>query len=406
MWRGSRPGSGVQAQASVQPTVPIRQFILKAHGGCNLACTYCYLYAGPDHGWRNRPRTPVEAVTRQAARRIAEHAAAHDLREVSVVLHGGEPLLAGAEQLAAEAAVIRSALPAGRTVQLSLQTNATLLTADRIAVLRGAGIGIGVSLDGGLPGHNQARIDHTGRPAWPAAAAGVRRLAESAPELYGGVLCVVDLRQDPVEVYDSLLGFRPPVIDLLLPHGNWTAPPPGLPARADDPAPYGRWLTAVFDRWWGEPRRRTRIKLFEECVALLLGVPAATERLGLQPFTAVVVETDGSIEQVDSLKSAYEGAAATGLDVFRHSFDDALRHPGVAARQAGLAALSATCLACPLVTVCGGGHYAHRYRAPDGFRHPSVYCADLAHLIRHIATSLFQAAPPHGSPTGDITPHP
>ncbi|NEA42404.1 FxsB family radical SAM/SPASM domain protein, partial [Streptomyces sp. SID11385] len=147
----------------------------------------------------------------------------------------------------------------------------------------------------------------------------------------------------------------------------------------------------------------TRIRLFEECLALLLGRPAATESLGLDPFTAVVVETDGAIEQVDSLKSAYEGAAATGLDVFAHSFDTALAHPGVRARQAGAAALAAECRACPLLTVCGGGHYAHRYRAGDGFAHPSVYCADLKKFIRHVAVALDRAA--RGAP-GEPRPAP
>lgn len=393
-----RPSPPAAAASAAPPegAHPIRQFILKTHSRCNLACTYCYLYAGQDHGWRERPRLLGPEVARQAARRIAEHAGAHRLARVGLVLHGGEPLLAGAGRLAGYAGLVRREV--GRPVDVSVQTNGTLLTRERIARLAAAGIRVGVSLDGGRAGHNTARVDHAGRPGWDAAARGLRLLAGTAPEAYAGVLCVVDLRQDPVEVYDSLLDFAPPAVDLLLPHGNWSTPPPGLPAPPDDPAPYGRWLTAVFDRWWDAGRRRTRVRLFEECVALLLGLPAATERLGLQPFTAAVVETDGTVEQVDSLKSAYEGAAATGMDVFRHSFDDVLSHPGVAARQAGLAALSATCRSCPLVAVCGGGHYAHRYRAGAGgtaagdFRNPSVYCADLAHLIRHIRTRLTATA--------------
>ncbi|MFJ4570128.1 FxsB family cyclophane-forming radical SAM/SPASM peptide maturase [Streptomyces sp. NPDC098085] len=382
-----------------RPAVPFGQFVVKVHGRCNLACRYCYLYEGPDHTWRNRPAAAASAVLDRAADRIAEHAAAHGLRDVALVLHGGEPLLAGAGRLAAFADRVRDLVPGGCTVHTTVQTNATLLTDARAATLARHGIRIGISLDGGLAAHNTRRTDRAGHPSWPAASRGARLLADRHPGAYAGILTVVDPRTDPIEMYESLLALRPPALDLLLPHGNWTNPPPGLPAAGTAPTgpgpgrptPYGDWLTTVFDRWWPAARRETRVRLFEECVALLLGLPAATESLGLDPVNAIVVETDGTIEQVDSLKSAYDTAAATGLDIFRHTFDDALRHPGVAARQAGADALAAACRACPLLTVCGGGHYAHRYRADNGFTNPSVYCADLERLIRHIAARLSDA---------------
>ncbi|WP_231626863.1 FxsB family cyclophane-forming radical SAM/SPASM peptide maturase [Streptomyces apocyni] len=368
---------------------PFRQFIVKVHGHCNLACRYCYLYEGPDHTWRTRPAAAGPEVLDQAVARIAEHAARHALTRVSLVLHGGEPLLAGASRLADCAERLRDRVPENCAVHATVQTNATLLTGERIATLARHGITVGISLDGGLARHNTLRTDRAGRPSWPAAARGARLLADQHPQAYAGILTVIHLAHDPIETYESLLELRPPALDLLLPHGNWSTPPPGLPTRG---TPYGDWLCTVFDRWWTAGRRETRIRLFEECLALLLGLPAATEALGTEPFTAAVIETDGSIEQVDALKSAYEGAARTGLDVFRHSFDQALRHPGVAARQAGLAALAAQCQACPLVTVCGGGHYAHRYRAGHGFTNPSVYCADLQRLIRHVAARLAASA--------------
>ncbi|MFY7628836.1 FxsB family cyclophane-forming radical SAM/SPASM peptide maturase [Streptomyces sp. NY05-11A] len=353
------------------------------HSRCNLACSYCYVYEGPDHTWRSRPATLAPEILDRTANRMAEHARAHGLTDVSLVLHGGEPLLAGAETLARFTALVRERVPADCTVHAVVQTNATLLNPRRLAVLAEAGIRIGVSLDGGLAAHNARRVDHAGRPSWPAASRGALLVAEQAPWAYLGVLTVVDVTLDPVETYESLLALRPPALDFLLPHGNWSAPPPHWAGGR-----HGEWLCAVFDRWWAAGRRETRVRLFEECVALLLGLPSAAESLGLAPFDAVVVETDGSIEQVDSLKSAYEGAAGTGLHVLRHPFDEALRHPAVAARQAGAAALADQCRACPLLTVCGGGQYAHRYRAGHGFRNPSVYCADLQRLIRHVAARL------------------
>ncbi|MFI9625466.1 FxsB family cyclophane-forming radical SAM/SPASM peptide maturase [Streptomyces sp. NPDC052042] len=404
------PGRCAGTTTAARGPFPFRQFIVKVHGRCNLACRYCYLYEGPDRTWRTRPAAAAPAVLERTADRIAEHAAAHGLRAIALVLHGGEPLLAGADRLAAFTDRVRELTPADCAVRATVQTNATLLTDARVTVLARHGIDIGISLDGGLAAHNIRRTDRAGRPSWPAASRGARLLADRHPDAYAGILTVVDLRTDPVEMYESLLALRPPALDLLLPHGNWTNPPPGLPggrtARTGprtapgpvigvrpgpEPTPYGDWLTTVFDRWWRAGRRETGIRLFEECMALLLGLPAATESLGLGPVEAIVVETDGTIEQVDSLKSAYDTAAATGLDVFRHTFDDALRHPGVAARQAGAEALAPACRACPLLAVCGGGHYAHRYRADNGFANPSVYCADLERLVRHIARRLSEA---------------
>ncbi|MBL1088396.1 MULTISPECIES: FxsB family cyclophane-forming radical SAM/SPASM peptide maturase [Streptomyces] len=383
--------------------VPFRQFVLKVHSRCNLACTYCYIYAGPDRSWRERPRTVPAATVRQTALRIAEHARTHRLREIRVDLHGGEPLLTGPGPLLDQAAAVRAALPAGCTAHFGVQTNGTLLTPDTVDALAGAGFRIGLSLDGGTPGLNRRRLDHAGRPSWPALSRAVA-LLRGRPDVFAGILCTIDATADPAEVYGSLRALDAPMLDFLLPHANWSSPPPAaLPAGAPRPvppgpagrSPYGDWLCTVFDLWWdGGPGPRVRV--FTEILGLLLGRPSTSESVGLSPVVALVVDTDGAIEQVDSLKSAYEGAAATGLDVFRHSFDQALAHPGMAARRSGRAGLAAQCRSCALVEVCGGGNYAHRYRADTGgFTNPSVYCADLERLIRHIAARLDATVSPN-----------
>jgi uncharacterized protein len=120
-------------------------------------------------------------------------------------------------------------------------------------------------------------------------------------------------------------------------------------------------------------------------IQLALGAPGAVEGLGLGPSTLVVVDTDGAIKQLDSLSSTYQGAAETGLHVTSDALDLALDHPTTVARQIGIDALSAQCRSCPVLRVCGGGLYPHRYRSGAGFRHPSVYCADLMKLITHVS---------------------
>ena len=76
--------------------------------------------------------------------------------------------------------------------------------------------------------------------------------------------------------------------------------------------------------------------MFESIIATSYGGVSATESLGLAPSDVAVIETDGTIEQADSIKVAYDGAPATGLDIFRHPLDAAAAHPaitGAAARH-------------------------------------------------------------------------
>lgn len=374
--------------------VPFRQFVLKLHSRCNLACTYCYIYTSPDRSWQTRPLTARPDTVRQTALRIAEHVTAHRLRSIRIDLHGGEPLLTGPGPLLEQAQAIRAAVPADCSVSFGVQTNGTLLTAASLGTLADAGILVGLSLDGGTAPLNRRRVDHAGRSSWPAVSRAARLLSER-PETFAGILCTIDITSDPVEVYESLRALAPPMLDFLLPHANWSSPPPA-PLRPAGPTPYGDWLCTVFDLWWEGPGQAPRVRLFTEIIGLLLGRPSSTEAVGLSPVVALVVDTDGVIEQVDSLKSAYDGAAATGLDVFRHSFDEALVHPGMAARQQGRDGLGEQCRACALVEVCGGGNYAHRYRdAVSGFRNPSVHCGDLERLIRHIASRVNSVVSPN-----------
>lgn len=359
--------------------VPFREFVLKVHQRCNLACDYCYVYTLADQSWRSRPALMSERVWRAAVERIATHLTTHRLTEVSVILHGGEPLLAGADRLVAIARAVRAAVPAGTDARIGMQTNGVLLTPPTLRQLAEEDIRIGVSLDGTTADNDTHRRYADGRGSADAVTRALHLLtsAEYRP-LFSGLLCTVDPGTDPVAAYEALLAFRPPAIDVLLPHANWDT---GLVAG---PGAFGDWLVRLFDRWYGAPRQETRIRFFEAILSLVLGGASNCEHVGLSPAAVAVVDSDGAIEQTDALKSAYEGAAGTGLSVLTDDFDAALEHPGMVSRQIGLRALSDECHACELKEICGGGHFAHRYRTGNGFRNPSVYCVELARLIGHV----------------------
>jgi uncharacterized protein len=351
------------------PAIPFNEFVVKVASRCNLACDYCYVYEAADQSWRDQPRV----MTDETFARVCAAIAAHADGPVSLVFHGGEPLLAGAATIERFAALARDVIG---TVTLRLQTNGTLITAGFASACARQGIRVAVSLDGGSAANDKHRVRPDGGSSFSRVRDGVALLAAEG-DVFAGFLCVVDASNDPVETYEALLEHRPPAVDFLLPHANWAAPPP-------HPGAYGDWLVAVFERWYRAPIRETRVRLFDDIVTLVLGGSVASETVGLAPVRVAVFETDGSIEQVDALKTAYPGAAALPIA----SLDAALREPGIVARQIGVSALADECLRCPVRDVCGGGNYVHRYDPARGFRAPSVYCADLLRLITHIAATV------------------
>lgn len=380
----------------------ISQYVLKVHSRCDLSCDHCYVYKHADQSWRTKPRVLAEETATQIATRIADHAASHQLDEVHVVLHGGEPLLLGYDGLRATLTTLRSVIDPVTRLDLRIHTNGVLLDEKLCELFADYGVKVGVSLDGDRAANDRHRRFPDGRSSYPEVLRALALLRR--PEfqhLYSGILCTVDLNNDPVAVYEALIAEAPPCLDLLLPHATWDQPPP-RPGGVH--TPYAAWLGQIHARWVAD-KRPVPIRLFDSLLAAWHGGPSGSEAVGLDPVDLLVIETGGDWEQTDSLKTAFDGAAATGLNVFTHSVDEAAAHPGVAVRRRGLSGLSVTCRSCSLVRACGGGLYAHRYRSPNGFNNPSVYCDDLKVLIPQV-TEMPKAAPAARAPiAGPATGH-
>jgi uncharacterized protein len=363
------------------PLLPLDQFVLKVHSRCDLACDHCYVYEAADQSWRGQPKAMPDDVLRRTAQRIAEHATRHHLSSVQVVLHGGEPLLAGVDGLRRIITELHSALRGVCELDLRIHTNGVRLSEAFCELFAEYGVRVGISIDGDRAANDRHRRFANGRTSYDQVVRAIGLLrTDRFRSLYAGLLCTIDVANDPVAVYDALMTLRPPRVDFLLPHATWDEPPPRTAGQDEQ---YADWLIAIFDRWVADGRP-TRIRTFESILSTLTGGDSSTEALGLDPSSLAVIETDGSYEQVDSLKVAYDGAAGTELTVFSDALDAVARHPGIVARQQGLAGLSQKCRECPVVTSCGGGLYAHRYKSGSGFGNPSVYCKDLIKLITHV----------------------
>src|ERR1700683_4592210 len=371
-------------------SVSISQYVLKVHSRCDLACDHCYVYEHADQSWRDKPRAIATATADAAAIRIAEHASAHGLAEVSVVLHGGEPLLLGRDRMREVLATLEARVTPVTKLDLRIHTNGVRLDEQWCDLFNHYSVKVGISLDGDRAANDRHRRFASGRSSHAQVQAALALLRQPRyRHLYAGILCTIDLANDPVKVYRALVNESPPNLDLLLPHSTWEHPP-YRPAGAV--TPYADWLMQVY-QYWVRDGRRVPIRIFGSILSAALGGPSFSEAFGTDPVDLLVIDTDGSWEQPASMKTAYQGAPATGTTVFSHPVDEAVQHPAVASRQRGTEALCSACRTCPVVQICGGGLYAHRYRPGNGFDNPSVYCVDLKSLITQILTEETVPAP-------------
>ena len=365
---------------------PLYTFLVKIASRCNLNCSYCYVYQTPDDSWRSKPSLISDVVVARTAQRIAEHVRQHDLSDISIVFHGGEPLLAGPKRIARFAKLFRDTIPC--RITFGMQSNGLLLRAETLDVLASFGFQLGISIDGDRRANDLNRIDHQGRSSFEAVMRAIE-LARSRPEWHsvlGGFLAVVDLRLEPDDVYEFMLRISARSIDLLLPDAHHDSPPP-RDISPDAGVAYGRWLARFFDRWYRE-QPELDIRYFDEILVLLLGGNSSLEAIGAKSVDLVVIETNGDIEAVDTLKIVGRNATYLGMNVFDHTFDQVLRHPAIWSRMVGYAALSTECRNCSDLQVCGGGYLPHRFGHGRGFINPSVYCSDLRYLFAHIRSRV------------------
>lgn len=331
----------------------------------------------------------VEVATKTAGR-IAEHVLTHKVNSIALILHGGEPLLVGPKRLNKILQTFSSILNPITDVVFTIQTNGLLLSPEILEVLAEFKVEVGISLDGGRDDNDRHRQHKNGKGSYEEVKERLYAMkALGYGDLFLGILATIDLKNDPITTYQELRSFEPPSIDFLLPHGNWSSPPPHKITNSSA-APYADWLLKIFDLWYRSEKTEPSIRIFDEIIRMQFGYPSDFESLGLAPISLVTIQTDGSYELVDTMKSTFDGAATTGANIFNQTLDELLKNPRVVERQIGELALNHQCAACDIRTTCGAGYLPHRYEASSGFMNPSVYCSDLLKLIKEIQQTLHQ----------------
>jgi uncharacterized protein len=347
------------------------------------------MYNLADTTYLSQPSTMSESIVASMADKIAIHAQKHNLTNVHIILHGGEPLLLGKDRLQSWVKTVRERVKAYTNPYFSMQSNGVLIDDDLIDLLAELRVSIGISVDGPQSFHDQYRLDHSGKGSFDKVVLGIRKLQANpkGKEVFSSVMSVVNTDISPKGLFDFWQFLDVPGFDISLPHANHLHPP------RQGAMTYGEWMIDFFDLWFNQNRPDRHIRFFENILRMLFSYPLSTDNIGGKPVGVIVVETDGSIEPTDAFKSCEEGITKLGLNVIEDSFDDLYVFPMVNTLQHGASKLCETCQVCEIKNVCGGGYMPHRYSRGNGFDNPSIYCSDLARLILHIRKRVITSLP-------------
>jgi uncharacterized protein len=362
----------------------ITSFLVKLASRCNLDCDYCYVYHHADQAWRSMPRLLSEDDRAAFVERLAEYAAEVGLKRAAVIYHGGEPLLAGAETIVEFTRALRARVGPEVELEVGLQTNGLLLTDDVLDALEVERIAVSLSLDGPREVNDLHRTTRRRRSSFDRVEAALERL-KARPQTFAGVIAVIDVGVPPRTLFEYFAAHSPPKLDFLLPDSHHGRLPPG---RVADPARYERWLIEAFDLWFDE-FPQLRVRTFEALLDSIAGLSSGTDAFGLGDVSLITVETDGTYHDLDVLKVVGDGATRLSGSVRDTPIAAVAASDAIGAHRRLLSkdGLSATCRACEVVDVCGGGSVPHRF-GDGSFENPTVYCGEMKALIGHVRRRL------------------
>lgn len=177
--------SGVIAHGdfvSEKPTVPVKKFplqriVLNVTNQCNLACTYCYEYS-PDKisKTEGKPKYMTADVAEASIDMLIKES--EDRPSIHVTFFGGETLLNFPMLRSSVEYAKRKCAEAGKHVEFSLTTNATLLTEQVVDFLAEHRVGVTVSIDGDRELNDKMRVFSDGRGSYDLIVPRVKMLLE------------------------------------------------------------------------------------------------------------------------------------------------------------------------------------------------------------------------------------
>jgi len=192
-------------------TFPLQRIVLNTTNQCNLACGYCYEYSDDKISQTaGKPKYMDHAIAEASVDLLIRESASRP--SIHVTFFGGETLLNVPLLRSTVEYANRKCAEAGKQVEYSLTTNATLLNEKIVDFLAEHKVGVTVSIDGDKELNDKMRIFHDGRGSYDVIVPKIKMLLERHKTNSIGARVTLSAGVSHVRrIYDHLIhevGFR------------------------------------------------------------------------------------------------------------------------------------------------------------------------------------------------------
>lgn len=342
--------------------------IVKVTDQCNLNCPYCYYYAGSAVDLRKRKFKDAEQRLIALSDAIIGSTYINNAGRVTLVIHGGEPLLVPRPVMAAFIEPLRAHF--GDDLNISLQTNGVLLDEAWLDFLIEHVVSTSVSIDGPEDVHDRNRPHANGAASYVGAKRAIALLkSDRAVAALGepAVLAVYTPGVSGKAYFRSIVeDLDVQVFDLLFPDDAFTNKET-LPAVVDA---FDQTIRDIWSAWLALDDPRIQIRFIQNS---LFAVARTRPAFNPDVQRPIVVDLKGDIFIEDGLRASVDYKDLTVGNWLQDGFDLMMDRLEAAARKA--AETPVGCGGCSDLARCRGGDITNRLMLPDGAFGVSPLCS-------------------------------
>lgn len=332
---------------------------------CNLGCSYCY-YQDKVRLYDEHSYLSMDCLEKV----IKEYIDINASEQIVFDWHGGEPLLLGLDYLK-KIVEIQRKYRGNKHIYNTIQTNATLLTADFAAFFKENNFLVGVSIDGPQDIHDRFRKDKGGNPTFLKVMRGVELLHRYAVDF--NTLTTISKAGEGrgLEVYSFLKNIGShymqfmPVYEYVDSKNNIASPDDKQSALASwsvSPIEYGKFMCDIFDCWVRNDVGSYFVNLFDSTLANYCGMNPGTCVYSETCGANAVMEHNGDIYPCDHfVYPRYKLGNVKELSLREIVSSENATRFGIDKRNS----LPAQCLRCEYYFACHGECPKHRFAMSD-----------------------------------------